>query len=67
MMTFSRLKVLMRCEFRPALIGADTVQETIGYVDGIYLEFGADTRIEGISDPEKTKEIRRNAIKAGII
>ena len=27
---------------------------------------GADTRIEGISDPEKTKEIRRNAIKAGL-
>jgi len=50
----------------PNLIGSDRVQETIGYVDGIYLEFGADTHVEGVGNPEKVKEIRRRAIKAGL-
>ena len=50
----------------PMLIGEAKAQETINYCDSIYLEFGADTHVEGIGDPEKTKQIRKNAIKAGL-
>ena len=50
----------------PDQIGNDTVQEAIDYVDKIYLEFGADTKIEGIDHPEEIKEIRRKAIQAGL-
>ena len=50
----------------PTLIGEEKAQETIDYCDQIYLEFGADTHVEGIGDPEKTKVIRKNAIKAGL-
>jgi uncharacterized FAD-dependent dehydrogenase len=50
----------------PTLIGSKTVQDTISYVDQIYLEFGADTKIEGIGDPEKTRAIRLRAIQAGL-
>lgn len=50
----------------PDLIGADLVQETIDYADKIYLEFGADERIEGLDGGDEVKEIRRRAIKAGL-
>lgn len=50
----------------PSLIGADLARETIEYTDGIYLEFGADTHIEGLGFDEEKKEIRRNAIRAGL-
>ena len=50
----------------PTLVGAGLAQETIDYADSIYLEFGADTHIEGISDPDKVKDIRRRAIQAGL-
>jgi uncharacterized FAD-dependent dehydrogenase len=50
----------------PTLIGEDLAQETIHYTDGIYLEFGADNKIEGVGQPEKTKEIRKRAIQAGL-
>ena len=50
----------------PDLIGAKTAQETIDYADGIYLAFGADTHVEGVSDPEAVKEIRKRAIRAGL-
>ncbi len=50
----------------PSLIGEDKAQETINYTDGIYLEFGADTHIEGISNAEEVKQIRKRAIKAGL-
>lgn len=50
----------------PNLIGSDLVQNTIDYVDKIYLEFGADEHVEGIGNPEKVKEIRKRAIKAGL-
>ena len=32
----------------PNLVGENLVQETINYTDGIYLEFGADTKVEGV-------------------
>ena len=47
------------------LIGEDFAQELINYTDKIYLEFGADTKIEGINTDDAIKEIRKNAIKAG--
>jgi len=50
----------------PQLIGAEYAKEMIDYADGIYLEFGADTHVEGLGHEEEKKEIRRNAIKAGL-
>ncbi len=50
----------------PRLIGDDVAQETINYTDSIYLEFGADTHIEGINASEEVKEIRKRAIRAGL-
>ncbi len=50
----------------PELIGYDYAQEMIDYTDKIYLDFGADTHIEGVGNPEKVKEIRRRAIHAGL-
>ncbi len=50
----------------PSLVGEELVRETIEYTDKIYLEFGADEHVEGISDPEEVKEIRRRAIGAGL-
>ena len=50
----------------PNLVGAELVQETIHYADSIYLEFGADEKIEGINNSAEVKEIRKNAIKAGL-
>lgn len=50
----------------PELIGEEKAQETIDYTDRIYLEFGADTKVEGVSNPEKIREIRRKAINANL-
>ncbi len=50
----------------PQLIGEAKAQETIDYADSIYLEFGADTHIEGISNSQEVKEIRMRAIQAGL-
>lgn len=50
----------------PQLIGEDIAQETIDYTDKIYLEFGADTHIEGVGNTEEVKEIRKRAIQAGL-
>nr|WP_312579963.1 FAD-dependent oxidoreductase [Sedimentibacter sp.] len=50
----------------PELIGYEYTDELISYTDKIYLEFGADTKIEGIEDKEEIKEIRRKAIEAGL-
>ncbi len=50
----------------PRLIGEDFAQQMINYTDEIYLSFGADPRVEGVSDPIAIKEIRRKAIQAGL-
>lgn len=50
----------------PTLIGEMYAQEMINYTDSIYLEFGADTHIEGIDSTEEVKEIRKRAIQAGL-
>ncbi len=50
----------------PTLIGPAKAQETIDYADKIYLNFGADTKVEGVNNSEAVKEIRKKAIKAGL-
>ena len=50
----------------PTLIGADLAQETIHYTDQLYLEFGADTHVEGLGNTEEVKAIRKRAIQAGL-
>ena len=50
----------------PSLIGSDKAQEFIDYTDSIYLDFGADTKVEGIENNEEIKDIRRKAIEAGL-
>ncbi len=50
----------------PTLVGETLVQDTIDYTDRIYLEFGADTHVEGLGNTEKVKEIRKRAIRAGL-
>ena len=50
----------------PTLIGEDLAQETIDYADSIYLEFGADTHVEGVGNSNEVKRIRARAIQAGL-
>ena len=50
----------------PQLIGDDLAQELIDYTDSIYLEFGADAHVEGVSEKEAAKEIRKRAIQTGL-
>ena len=50
----------------PNLVGVETAQATIDYTDKIYLEFGADTHVEGISSSAEVKDIRKRAIQAGL-
>lgn len=50
----------------PTLIGESTAQELIDYTDKIYLEFGADDKVEGQNNPMEKKEIRKRAIQAGL-
>ncbi len=50
----------------PDLIGADFAQQLIEYTDSIYLEFGADPHIEGVSDYAAIREIRKRAIRANL-
>ena len=50
----------------PELIGVARAQETIDRCDRIYLDFGADPRVEGIEHPDEIARIRRRAIRAGL-
>lgn len=50
----------------PDLIGYDTVEDLIKYTDNIYLNFGADTKIEGLFHNTEIKEIRKRAISADL-
>lgn len=66
---FSDGKLSLSCEVGgdlPQLLGADFVQSITDYTDSIYLEFGADTHIEGAENTDEIKEIRRRAIRAGL-
>ncbi len=50
----------------PSVIGEDEAQRTIDYTDKIYLNFGADPKVEGAADYERVKDIRKRAIQAGL-
>lgn len=50
----------------PTLIGERLAQDTIDYADKIYLEFGASTEVEGVSNTQEVKDIRKRAIQAGL-
>jgi len=50
----------------PTLIGENYAQEMIDYTDSIYLEFGADSHVEGLEATQEVKEIRKRAISAGL-
>ena len=50
----------------PDLIGEDFAQELIDSTDKIYLEFGADPKVEGIYEGPDIKDIRKRAIQAGL-
>ena len=66
---FSDGKLSLSCEVGgdlPNLIGEQLAQDTIEYADKIYLEFGADTHIEGLENTDEVKEIRKRAIQAGL-
>ena len=66
---FSDGKLSLSCEVGgdlPNLIGEQLAQETIDYTDKIYLEFGADERVEGINNTAEVKDIRKRAIQAGL-
>ncbi len=66
---FSDGKLSLSCEVGgefPALVGAEAAQAVIDYTDTIYLDFGADTRVEGQTETEEVKDIRRRAISAGL-
>ena len=66
---FSDGKLSLSCHVGgdlPNLIGEKLCQETIDYTDTIYLRFGADTHVEGVSDPEAVRQIRKRAIQAGL-
>ncbi|MGL6174729.1 MAG: NAD(P)/FAD-dependent oxidoreductase [Cellulosilyticaceae bacterium] len=50
----------------PDLIGYNFTEELIQYTDSIYLEFGADPKVEGLENNDKVKEIRKKAIEANL-
>lgn len=50
----------------PGLIGEAEAQALIDYTDTIYLDFGADTHIEGAEETAEVRDIRRRAISAGL-
>lgn len=50
----------------PKLIGYQKTEELIDYTDKIYLEFGADNKVEGLEKSEEIKDIRRKAIEGDL-
>jgi len=50
----------------PSLVGEELAQEIIDYTDKIYLEFGADTHVEGAEQTDEIREIRKSATIAGL-
>lgn len=50
----------------PTLVGEQVAQDFIDYTDKIYLEFGADTKVEGAQETPEIREIRKAATIAGL-
>lgn len=47
-------------------IGVEECKRVIKYTDSIYLEFGATTELEGVSNPAEVAKIRKKAQRAGL-
>ena len=60
------MRGLQKLQHNDGLFGHDAVKEAIRYVDKIYLDFGADCKVEGVGDNDKIKEIRKKAIQANL-
>ena len=66
---FSDGKLSLNCDVGgdlPNLLGVEVVQNIIDYTDKIYLEFGADTHVEGAVETQEIKDIRKAATIAGL-
>lgn len=50
----------------PTLIGHEKAQAAIRAVDDIYLSYGADPHVEGVSQSEEIKAIRKRAIQSNL-
>lgn len=50
----------------PSLVGEEFAQSLIDYTDTVYLEFGADTHVEGAEETEEIREIRKAATIANL-
>ena len=50
----------------PDYIGVEATSEMIRYTDDIYLKFGADTGIHGLTETLTMREIRRKSIEANL-
>ncbi len=50
----------------PELVGEAFAQRMIDYTDQLYLDFGADGKVEGVEATDKIKQIRTRAIQAGL-
>ncbi|KNF07933.1 hypothetical protein CLPU_11c01020 [Gottschalkia purinilytica] len=50
----------------PDILGYEKSKELIKEADQVYLEFGADTKIHGVDNPEKIAEIRKKAIESSL-
>ena len=48
------------------MLTPNVVQDLIDYTDKIYLEFGADTHVEGAEETQEIREIRKSATIAGL-
>ena len=66
---FSDGKLSLSCDVGgdlPQLLGKEIVQDTIKYVDGIYLNYGADDIVEGEEETDEIRNIRLRAIGANL-
>lgn len=66
---FSDGKLSLSCDVGgdlPQLLGRDVVQDTINYVDKIYLNYGADDIVEGAEETEEIRNIRLRAVSANL-
>ncbi len=50
----------------PDYIGVEVTSEMIRYTDDIYLKFGADTGIHGLTETMTMREVRRKSIEANL-
>ena len=50
----------------PTLVGEEFAQSLIDYTDTVYLEFGADTHVEGAEETEEIREIRKAATRCSL-